>query len=72
MHLQFLKSLIYSIKNIHNNNNNNQNTQGEADEAAAEARETDEKAKRFMLDAAKLAEELRLIISVIDTICYIG
>jgi len=32
---------------------------GEADEAAAEARETDEKAKRFMLDAAKLAEELR-------------
>ena len=33
--------------------------QGEADEAAAEARETDEKAKRFMLDAAKLAEELR-------------
>ena len=70
MHLQFLKSLIYSIKIIHNNNN--QNTQGEADEAAAEARETDEKAKRFMLDAAKLAEELRLIISVIDTICYIG
>ena len=33
--------------------------QGEADEAAAEARDTDEKAKRFMLDAAKLAEELR-------------
>merc|ERR1711923_93459 len=32
---------------------------GEADEAAAEARDTDEKAKRFMLDAAKLAEELR-------------
>ncbi len=33
--------------------------QGEADEAAAEAREAEEKAKKYMLDAAKLAEELR-------------
>jgi hypothetical protein len=33
--------------------------QGEADEAGAEAREAEEKAKKFMLDAAKLAEELR-------------
>ena len=33
--------------------------QGEADEATAEARETEEKAKRFMMDAAKLADELR-------------
>lgn len=33
--------------------------QGEADEAAAEARATEEKAKKAMLDAAKLAEELR-------------
>jgi len=32
---------------------------GEADEASAEARENEEKAKRFMMDAAKLAEELR-------------
>jgi len=31
----------------------------ESDEAAAEAHETDEKAKRYMLDAAKLADELR-------------
>merc|ERR1719289_236160 len=31
----------------------------ESDEAAAEAHETEEKAKRYMLDAAKLADELR-------------
>jgi len=31
----------------------------EAEEAAAEAREADDKAKRFMMDAAKLADELR-------------
>ena len=33
--------------------------QGDADEAATEARVTDDKAKKAMLDAAKLAEELR-------------
>jgi hypothetical protein len=33
--------------------------QGEADEAAAESREAEEKAKKYMMDAAKLAEELR-------------
>jgi hypothetical protein len=33
--------------------------QGEADEAAAESRKAEEKAKKYMMDAAKLAEELR-------------
>lgn len=31
----------------------------EAEEAAAEAKEADDKAKRYMMDAAKLADELR-------------
>lgn len=34
-------------------------SQGEADEAAAEAHAAEEKAKKAMLDAARLAEELR-------------
>ena len=34
-------------------------SQAEADEAASEAQGADEKAKKAMLDAAKIAEELR-------------